>query len=106
MTRTLEFYYNFVSPYSYLANTQIRSIAADLTDDAVLAGLLDGAGLDGRAIAPRLDDPGLAAELDTSTTAAAERGVFGGPTFFAGEQMFFGSDRLDWVEAALQLAAA
>lgn len=200
MTKTVEFYYDFVSPYSYLASTQIRSIAdrtgaalsyvpfrildamkivgnrpttieskaklryaqadvgrwagrygvplspnpkmqaidlgrlqrgslaarqdgreaeyadvvfrtvwagvEDLTDDAVVAGVLDRAGLSGSAIVSHLDDAELAAELEASTTAAAERGVFGGPTFFVGEQMFFGNDRLDWVEAALQPAAA
>jgi len=31
-----------------------------------------------------------------------ERGVFGAPTFFVGEEMFFGQDRLDFVEEALQ----
>jgi 2-hydroxychromene-2-carboxylate isomerase len=29
-----------------------------------------------------------------------KRGVFGAPTFFVGEEMFFGQDRLDWVEVA------
>ncbi|HAB05567.1 MAG TPA: disulfide bond formation protein DsbA, partial [Alcanivorax sp.] len=31
-----------------------------------------------------------------------ERGVFGAPTFFVGEEMFFGQDRLDFVEEALR----
>jgi 2-hydroxychromene-2-carboxylate isomerase len=28
------------------------------------------------------------------------RGAFGAPTFFVGDEFFFGQDRLDWVEAA------
>ena len=31
----------------------------------------------------------------------AERGVFGAPTIFVGEEMFFGNDRLDFVRASL-----
>lgn len=33
---------------------------------------------------------------------AATRGVFGVPSFFVGEELFFGNDRLDFVRAALQ----
>jgi 2-hydroxychromene-2-carboxylate isomerase len=36
------------------------------------------------------------------TDEAVGRGVFGAPTFFVGENMFWGNDRLDWVEEALR----
>ncbi|HET7479057.1 MAG TPA: 2-hydroxychromene-2-carboxylate isomerase [Rubrobacteraceae bacterium] len=39
--------------------------------------------------------------LKEATTAAVERGVFGAPAFFVGEEMFWGNDRLHFVEAAL-----
>lgn len=39
--------------------------------------------------------------LKGATEAAIERGVFGAPTFFVGEEMFWGNDRLHFVEAAL-----
>ncbi len=39
--------------------------------------------------------------LIANTTAAVERGVFGAPTFFVEDEMFFGQDRLDFVEEAL-----
>ena len=45
------------------------------------------------------------AKLDAETQAAAERGVFGAPTIFVGDQMFFGNDRLDFVVEALRSAA-
>ncbi|MGC1440656.1 MAG: DsbA family protein, partial [Burkholderiaceae bacterium] len=35
------------------------------------------------------------------TNHAIERGVFGAPTMFVADEMHFGQDRLDWVEAAL-----
>lgn len=38
--------------------------------------------------------------LRAETDAAVARGVFGAPTFFVGDEMWFGQDRLDWVEAA------
>ena len=44
------------------------------------------------------------AKLDAETQAAAERGVFGAPTIFVGDQMFFGNDRLDFVVEALRTA--
>ena len=40
-------------------------------------------------------------ELRANTEEAIARGVFGAPTFFVGDRMFFGQDRLDFVEEAL-----
>jgi hypothetical protein len=41
------------------------------------------------------------AALKTNTEEAVARGVFGAPTVFVGEAMFFGQDRLDFVREAL-----
>jgi 2-hydroxychromene-2-carboxylate isomerase len=41
------------------------------------------------------------AALKSATTEAVERGVFGAPTFFVGDEMFWGNDRLHFVEMAL-----
>ncbi|MFG1266111.1 2-hydroxychromene-2-carboxylate isomerase [Xanthobacter sp. YC-JY1] len=41
-------------------------------------------------------------KLRTLTDAAVHRGVFGAPTFFVKDEMFFGQDRLDFVEDALR----
>ncbi len=40
--------------------------------------------------------------LKAITEEAVTRGVFGAPTFFVGDQMFWGQDRLDWVREALK----
>jgi 2-hydroxychromene-2-carboxylate isomerase len=37
-----------------------------------------------------------------NTEAAVERGAFGIPTFFVGDEMFFGKERLGQVEEALR----
>ncbi len=43
----------------------------------------------------------MKAELVANTERAVERGVFGIPTFFVGDEMFFGKDRLGQVEEEL-----
>jgi 2-hydroxychromene-2-carboxylate isomerase len=73
----------------------------NLADTTVLAGLLDQAGFDGAALLEEAAGAEYVARLDRQTSEAAERGVFGSPTFFVRDQMFFGNDRLDFViEAA------
>jgi len=54
------------------------------------------ASADGRA------DAEVKAALRATTDEAVERGVFGAPTMFVGDQMFFGQDRLDFVRDALR----
>ena len=46
-------------------------------------------------------EPEVKARLKAVTEEAVARGVFGAPTFFVGEQMFWGQDRLDFVREAL-----
>lgn len=71
------------------------------TDDVV--AVLDAAGVSG--LARRIDDPELDAALDAATDEAAARGVFGAPTMYVGDEMFFGNDRFDFVRASLGAAA-
>jgi 2-hydroxychromene-2-carboxylate isomerase len=52
-------------------------------------------------IAGALEDPAVKLELRTLTENAAQRGAFGVPTFFVGEDMFWGHDRMDYVRRAL-----
>jgi len=47
------------------------------------------------------NDPQTKARLRANTEEAVARGAFGAPTFFVGEEMYFGHDRLDYVEEAL-----
>jgi 2-hydroxychromene-2-carboxylate isomerase len=69
-----------------------------MDDPAVVQEVLDAAGLDGPALLAATQDPEVKAELVANTEAAVARGVFGIPTFFVGDEMFFGKDRLDQVE--------
>ena len=166
MTQQIELFYDFRSPYSYLAFTQLRQMDVVITlrpmkilkvmekvgnvpttitcaakgryarvdvgrwaqrygvplnpsdmraDDGdacsravltlanaadVVAAIAD-AGIDTEPIAARIDRSEKAAQLDANTDEAAERGVFGSPTVFVGEAMFFGNDRLEFVREEL-----
>jgi len=70
-------------------------------DPAVLLSVLDEAGLDGADLMARAQTHDVKARLAANTEAAVARGVFGVPTFFVGEEMFFGKERLDQLEALL-----
>jgi 2-hydroxychromene-2-carboxylate isomerase len=72
-----------------------------LDDERVIAGVLREAGLDDRRILARIAEDDVKQKLRVWTEAAIARGVFGAPTCFVGEEMFFGQDRLDFVEDAL-----
>jgi 2-hydroxychromene-2-carboxylate isomerase len=76
----------------------------NLGDDAVLRRVLEHAAVDGAALIGRLDQPEVKERLRATTDEAVRRGVFGAPTFFVGDEMFWGNDRLDFVEAALGAA--
>ena len=72
-----------------------------MDDAAVLQAVLDKAGLDGAALIARTQDPEVKQKLAANTEAAVERGAFGIPTFYVGEEMFFGKERLGQVEEEL-----
>jgi 2-hydroxychromene-2-carboxylate isomerase len=72
-----------------------------MDDPAVVATVLGAAGLDAKAILDTAQDPDVKAELAANTNAAAARGAFGIPTFFVGNEMFFGKERLGQVEEEL-----
>ena len=74
-----------------------------MDDPAVVAEVLSAAGLDAKAILDATQDPDVKAELAANTAAAAARGAFGIPTFFVGDEMFFGKERLGQVEEELRL---
>lgn len=77
-----------------------------MDDPAVIRRVLDAAGLDGETLLAATQDPEVKAELVANTEAAVARGVFGIPTFFVGDEMFFGKDRLDQLEDEVRKAQA
>jgi len=75
--------------------------ALNLGDPAVLGPLLAEAGFDPQALLALTAEQEVKDALKANTEAAIKRGMFGAPTFFVGDEMFFGQDRLDFVREAL-----
>jgi 2-hydroxychromene-2-carboxylate isomerase len=77
---------------------------ADLSQRPVLIDILSRAGFDAPRLLERASAADMLAKMEAETRGAAERGVFGAPTMFVGDDMFFGNDRLDFVTDALRSA--
>ena len=73
----------------------------DCSDAEVVARTLSDAGFDARALLERTQDPAVKQRLADNTAHAVERGAFGIPTFFVGEEMWFGKERLEQLESYL-----
>ncbi len=75
--------------------------ALNMGDPEVFAGVLRDAGLDAKRLMESSSDADVKATLRANTDEAVERGVFGAPSFFVGDEMFFGADRIFLVEKLL-----
>ena len=75
--------------------------AQNMNDPGVVAAVLAKAGFDPQALLALSGEQVVKDELKAVTEAAVQRGVFGAPTFFVADQMFWGQDRLDFVREAL-----
>jgi 2-hydroxychromene-2-carboxylate isomerase len=73
----------------------------DLGSADALALALDGRGLDGRGLVARANDPAAKEALRRHTSDAIARGVFGVPTMLAADRLFWGNDRIEHLELAL-----
>ncbi len=76
--------------------------ALNLNDPAIVAEVLTRAGLDPVELLAMANEQATKDQLKAVTMRAVERGVFGAPTFFVGEQMFWGQDRIEQVKTALK----
>ena len=86
-------------------NAMFNAIWADslnMNDPATAADALRRAGFDAQALVALANEQSTKDALKAASQTAVERGVFGAPTFFVGEQMFWGQDRMDFVKEALQ----
>ncbi len=76
----------------------------NMGDLEIVAETLSADGLDTTAILELSQHPDIKAALISATEEAVERGTFGASTLFMDGQMYFGQDRLDFIEEALQAA--
>lgn len=74
----------------------------NLNDQKDLIQVLEELGLEASQVRTWLEDEKVKSELKFVTDEAVERGVFGAPSFFVKDELFWGIDRLHFVEMALE----
>ncbi len=72
-----------------------------MDEPAVIHEALNASGLDGESVLARIQDQEIKDRLLANTENSVARGTFGSPTFFVGEEIYFGKDRLRDVEEAI-----
>ena len=77
-----------------------------MDDPAVFRAALAESGLDAERIGDRIQDAAVKQRLIENTEQSVARGTFGSPTFFVGDEIFFGKDRLRDVEDAIVSAGS
>ena len=80
--------------------------ARDIADPVVVGELLAGAGLEPEAALERAQSDETRERLDKASRQAVERGVFGAPTIFVGDEMFWGNDRFELVRHYIQKSSS
>lgn len=73
-----------------------------MDEPEIIKAALDQSGFDGAHILVRTQEPAIKARLMGNTEKSVARGAFGSPTFFVGDEIFFGKDRLAEVESAIR----
>lgn len=74
----------------------------DVNDAAVLRQVASAGGLDPDRALAAIEEPAIKDQLRANTDEAIARGAFGAPAMFVGDELFWGNDRLHFVEAALR----
>lgn len=73
----------------------------DMSKPQIVAEVLERNGFDPAEVMGLMGDPAVKDRLRQTTDEAIARGVFGAPSIFVGDELFFGQDRLEFVELAL-----
>jgi 2-hydroxychromene-2-carboxylate isomerase len=73
----------------------------DCSNVEIVREVLESGGFDADELLAATQDPAVKAKLAENTEAAVARGAFGIPTFFVGEEMWFGKERLGQLEEYL-----
>lgn len=87
-----------------LAHAVLRAVwqeERNPADAATLAELIKGCGLDAAAVMKLGAEPRWQEMRNADTQAALARGVFGAPSYVIGDEIYWGQDRLDFVERHL-----
>jgi 2-hydroxychromene-2-carboxylate isomerase len=93
---------NRLAPYADAVFRAMWVEPQNMNDPQVVGAVLAKAGFEPKEMLAAIDEQSVKDALRKNTEEAVSRGVFGAPTFFIGDKMFFGQDRLDFVEEALR----
>lgn len=89
---------NDVAPYIEAGIKMMWEDGLKMDDPEVFVEAFNNAGFDGQALLESTQDPEVKAELMANTQGAVDRGVFGIPAFFVGDEQFFGKDHIEEME--------
>lgn len=87
-----------------LANAVLRAVWVEernIADRDTMAAICNECGMDGAALLSAAEGEAAGAEYDANTAEAIERQVFGAPTYIYKDKLYWGQDRLDFLERAL-----
>ena len=87
-----------------LSNAVLKAIWAedrDIADWGVLRDIADSKGMSGAALTRMAQESAMAEIFAAETRSAIDSGVFGAPTYVVEGELFWGQDRLEFVDAAL-----
>jgi 2-hydroxychromene-2-carboxylate isomerase len=94
---------NRLVPYADAVFNAMWVEPQNMNDPQVVGTVLAKAGFEPKQMLAAIEDQSVKDELRANTEEAVSRGAFGAPTFFVGGKMFFGQDRLEFVEEELRL---
>ncbi|WP_262691111.1 2-hydroxychromene-2-carboxylate isomerase [Kordiimonas aestuarii] len=92
---------NFLPAYMEAVMHHMWEAPKKMDDPEIIIAALDDSGLDGAHIAAQTQDASVKAMLVANTENAVKRGVFGVPSFFVGEELFFGKDKMGNAEETI-----
>ena len=95
----------FLAAYVEAVYQHMWAAPKKMDDAEVIAAALNESDLPAARIMAGIQDPEVKAGLIASTEAAVARGVFGSPSFFVGDELFFGKDKLRDVEEEIERAS-
>jgi 2-hydroxychromene-2-carboxylate isomerase len=87
--------------YLHSAFTEVWTRGGDPADPALLHAAAEGAGLSAAALSSGVDTPVIVQAYEQENREAQARSVFGVPTFIVDDQMFWGNDRIMFLEEYL-----
>jgi len=85
----------WIAPFTRAVYVAEFAHAADISDRQALSPILQSLHLDSQKIFTRIEQPDLKDRLKRQTAEAQARGIFGAPSFFVGDELFWGDDRLE-----------